>query len=56
MAGFAAIELHPEVQKFFEAHGNTGYIAGAKYYEMNGTYYCATNEPNIFVIPNLYDK
>ena len=52
MSAFAVIYLHDEVQKFLDQVGTVGNASGAKYYVINGNYYCATNEPNIFIIPN----
>lgn len=46
------IYLHEEVQKFLDQVGTVVYNAKAKCYVVNGNYYCATNEPNIFMIPN----
>ena len=46
------IEIKKEVQDFLDQIGNVMYASGAKIYIIDGVYYCATNEPEIFIIPN----
>ncbi len=52
MSAFTVIHLHEEVQKFLDQVAVIGNASGAKYYVIDGNYYCATNEPNIFLRTN----